>query len=128
MNRDEQNRDGTPDSEWSAKHLHPRNSIPKLFLMTDSFETGGSERQFVTLAQALNPTAFNVQLGCIQRRGAFLDGLGRVPKFPLGGSLYGLSSSWTRLRLAHYLRRNRIAVAHAFDRSEERRVGKECVP
>src|SRR5271155_1814349 len=115
MNRDEHKGDCSPDAEWSAKHLHPRDSIPKLFLMTDSFETGGSERQFVALAQSLNPTAFHVQPGCIRRRGAFLGDLGRVPEFPLGGSLFGLHSLWTRLRLAHHLRRNRVAVAHAFD-------------
>ncbi len=115
MNRDEHKGDCSPDAEWSAKHLHPRDSIPKLFLMTDSFETGGSERQFVALAQSLNPTAFHVQPGCIRRRGAFLDDFGRVPEFPLGGSLFGLNSLWTRLRLAHHLRRNRVAVAHAFD-------------
>jgi len=83
--------------------------------MTDSFETGGSERQFAVLARSLNPAAFRVHLGCIQRRGAFLDGLGHVPEFPLGGSLYSLKSFWTRLRLVQYLRRNNIAVAHAFD-------------
>ena len=110
MNRDEHNCDCSADSEWSAKHLHPRNSIPKLFLMTDSFKTGGSERQFVALAQSLNPAAFHIQLGCIQRHGAFLADLGRVPEFPLGGSLFGLHSLWTRLRLAHHLRRNRVAV------------------
>ena len=115
MNRDEHNCDCSADSEWSAKHLHPRNSIPKLFLMTDSFKTGGSERQFVALAQSLNPAAFHIQLGCIQRHGAFLADLGRVPEFPLGGSLFGLNSLWTRLRLAQYLHRNRITVAHAFD-------------
>src|SRR5271155_376957 len=115
MNRDEHKGDCSPDAEWSAKHLHPRDSIPKLFLMTDSFETGGSERQFVALAQSLNPTAFHVQPGCIRRRGAFLGDLGRVREFPLGGSLFGLHSLWTRLRLAHHLRRNRVAVAHAFD-------------
>jgi glycosyltransferase involved in cell wall biosynthesis len=115
MNRDEHNDDCSADSEWSAKHLRPRNSIPKLFLMTDSFETGGSERQFVALAQSLNPAAFHVHLGCIQRHGPLLADLDRVPEFPLGGSLFGLNSLWTRLRLAYYLRRNRVAVAHAFD-------------
>jgi len=93
----------------------PGGSIPGLFLMTDSFETGGSERQFAALARSLNPAAFRVQLGCVQRRGAFLDGLGHLPEFPLGGSLYGVKSLWTRLRLAQYLRRNTIAIAHAFD-------------
>jgi len=115
MTRDEHSGDYSADSQWRAKHLHPRNSISKLFLMTDSFETGGSERQFVALAQSLNPAAFHVQPGCIQRRGAFLADLGRVPEFPLGGSLFGLNSLWTRLRLAQYLHRNRITVAHAFD-------------
>lgn len=114
MNRDEHNPDRSPDSEQSAG-LYPNKSIPKLFLMTDSFDTGGSERQIVALAQSLNPTAFHVNLGCIQRRGALLDSFGRVPEFPLGGSLYGLNSVWTRLRLAQYLRRNRVAIAHAFD-------------
>jgi glycosyltransferase involved in cell wall biosynthesis len=115
MNRDEHSGDCSPDAERSAKHLHPRNSIPKLFLMTDSFETGGSERQFVALSKSLKPAAFHVQLGCIQRHGSLLADLGRVPEFPLGGSLYSLNSLWTRLRLAQYLRRNRVAIAHAFD-------------
>ena len=114
MNPDEHSGDCSPDSKWSP-NLHPRDSIPKLFLMTDSFETGGSERQFVALAQSLNQAAFDVKLGCIQRRGAFLGDLGRVPEFPVGGSLYGLNSLWTRLRLAQYLRRSRVAIAHAFD-------------
>jgi glycosyltransferase involved in cell wall biosynthesis len=115
MSLSQQNSNSRSDFELGGEETPTGRSIPGLFLMTDSFETGGSERQFATLAQALNPAAFRVHLGCIQRRGAFLDGLGRVPEFPLGGSLYGLKSLWTRLRLAQYLRRNRIAVAHAFD-------------
>jgi len=83
--------------------------------MTNSFEVGGSERQFAALAGSLNRAAFQVHLGCIQQRGAFLDGLGHVSEFPLGGSLYRLKSMWTRLRLAQYLRQNQVAVAHAFD-------------
>ncbi len=115
MTRDEHNGDSGSGSERAVGHLYPGSPIPKLFLMTDSFETGGSEHQFVALAQSLNPRSFNIHLGCIRRRGAFLDGLDRVPEFPLGGSLYGATSLWTRLRLAQYLRRNKIAVAHAFD-------------
>ncbi len=115
MTRSEHHSNLRSDIEPDVGEILARESIPGLFLMTDSFETGGSERQFTALARSLNRAAFRVHLGCIQRRGAFLDGLGRVPEFPLGGSLYGLKSLWTRLRLAQYLRRNRIAVAHAFD-------------
>ena len=89
--------------------------LPGVFLMTDSFNTGGSERQFAALAKALDPAALRLHLGCIQKQGASLDGLGNVSEFPLKGSLYRLQSMQTRFRLARYLRRNRIVVAHAFD-------------
>jgi glycosyltransferase involved in cell wall biosynthesis len=115
MNHGQGGGESKSELEHDAPESSVQGSIPELFLMTDSFETGGSERQFAALAQSLDPAAFRVHLGCIQRRGAFLDGLGRVQEFPLGGSLYGLKSMWARLRLAQYLRRNRIAVAHAFD-------------
>jgi glycosyltransferase involved in cell wall biosynthesis len=83
--------------------------------MINSFETGGSERQFAALARALDPGSFNLHLGCIRPGGALPDGLGEVPRFPLGGSLYGLQSLRARFRLARQLRRQEIGVAHSFD-------------
>ncbi len=92
-----------------------RPELPGVFLMTNSFETGGSERQFRVLAECLDRTRYRVQLGCIMPEGGFRQGLGEVPEFPLAGSLYNLQSWRTRLRLARYLRRHQIAIAHAFD-------------
>jgi glycosyltransferase involved in cell wall biosynthesis len=89
--------------------------VPGLFLMTDSLEAGGSERQFAALAGVLDRTAFRLHLGCIRRSGELGEGLGEIPQFRLGGSLYGFRSLATRCRLARHLRRHRIAVAHAFD-------------
>jgi glycosyltransferase involved in cell wall biosynthesis len=89
--------------------------LPGVFLMTDSFNTGGSERQFALLAKALDPASFRLQLGCIQKQGAFQEGLGEVREFPLQGSVYRWPSMRTRYRLAKYLRRNHTAIAHAFD-------------
>jgi glycosyltransferase involved in cell wall biosynthesis len=86
-----------------------------LFLMTNTFETGGSERQFAVLAQNLSPEQFHVHLGCIRRVGPFADAFGPVPEFRLGGSLFGWTSLRTRLRLGRHLRNNRVSVAHAFD-------------
>jgi glycosyltransferase involved in cell wall biosynthesis len=83
--------------------------------MVNSLETGGSERQFAALAQSLDPERFRRHLGCIQQKGAFLEGLGEIPQFRLGGSLYGLKSLRTRFRLARHLRQRDIAIAHAFD-------------
>jgi glycosyltransferase involved in cell wall biosynthesis len=86
-----------------------------LFLMTNTFETGGSERQFGVLAQNLSPEQFHVHLGCIRRVGPFADAFGPVPEFRLGGSLFGWKSLRTRFRLGRHLRNNRIRIAHAFD-------------
>jgi L-malate glycosyltransferase len=89
--------------------------IPGVFLMSNSLETGGSERQFSVLARSLDPSHFRVHLGCIMRQGPFLAGLGDVAEFPLGNSLYGVPSIRTRLNLAEHLKQHRIAIAHAFD-------------
>ncbi len=83
--------------------------------MTNSFETGGSERQFSVLAQNLAPEEFNVHLGCIQRTGPFANAFGDVPEFWLGRSLYGWQSWRTRWRLSRHLQEQHIQIAHAFD-------------
>ena len=86
-----------------------------LFLMVNTFETGGSERQFTVLAQNLAPPQFQTHLGCISRRGPLAQDFPGTPQFPLGGSLYGWQSLRTRLNLARHLRQHRVQVAHAFD-------------
>ena len=88
---------------------------PGVFLMTNSFETGGSERQFAALAQSLDPASFRVDIGCILTKGDFLEGLGDVTRFRVGGSLYGLQSMRSRFRLGRHLRSANISIAHAFD-------------
>ena len=98
------------------RSVDTKNSLhPGLFLMTNSFETGGTERQFVTLIRSLDPSAFRLHLGCIQTKGGFSEGLGRVPQFELGGSLYKFQSWKTRWRLSRHLQNHKIAIAHAFD-------------
>lgn len=86
-----------------------------LFLMINTFEVGGSERQFVQLAQALRAPAFRVDLGCVNRRGVLADQFGETPQFPLGGSLFGWKSLRARINLKRHLRTRGIQVAHAFD-------------
>jgi glycosyltransferase involved in cell wall biosynthesis len=87
----------------------------RLFLMINTFETGGSERQFTVLAQNLSAADFHTYLGCVSHRGPLAGQFSHVPQFPLGGSLYGWRSLCTRLQLARYLRQNQVEVAHAFD-------------
>ncbi len=83
--------------------------------MVNTFETGGSERQFTVLAQNLTPPQFQTHLGCVSRRGPLAHHFPDAPQFPLGGSLFGWQSLRTRLNLSRHLRQHRVQVAHAFD-------------
>jgi glycosyltransferase involved in cell wall biosynthesis len=107
------------DEEHSGKakpaRAEGRELLPGIFLMINSLETGGSERQFAALASALDRNKFRPYLGCIQQRGAFLGELGEIPEFRLGGSLYGMQSFRSRIRLARHLRKCDVNIAHAFD-------------
>jgi L-malate glycosyltransferase len=83
--------------------------------MTDSLRIGGSERQFALLARAFELGAFQLRLGCIQRTGGFLEGLGEIQEFNLGGSFLSWRAQRTRAALWRFLRHNHVAVAQSFD-------------
>jgi glycosyltransferase involved in cell wall biosynthesis len=83
--------------------------------MVNTFETGGSERQFTILAQNLKPPQFETHLGCVSRIGPLAQHFPDAQEFPLGGSLYKWQSLRTRLNLSRHLRHHHIEVAHAFD-------------
>lgn len=85
------------------------------FLMCNSFETGGIERQFNILGKSLRAQRKNVRLGCLNAKGAFLDGLGEVVAFPTGGSFFSRECLRSRFRLARYFREHSVLVAHSFD-------------
>src|SRR5215469_10722032 len=93
----------------------PSRERARLFFMINSFETGGSERQFALLTKSLDAERFSLDLGCIQTKGPLRDLFGEVPRFRLGGSVYGWKSWHSRWQLARHLRRNKIEIAHAFD-------------
>ena len=83
--------------------------------MTNTLETGGSERQFVTIANALDRDRFKLSLGCIKRVGPLVSEVDGLTEFSPGGSLFGVRSWPARLRLARFLQRRQIQVAHSFD-------------
>ena len=101
-----------PELENRTKAVIPR--IP-VFLMINSLETGGTERQFLTLSRAFEGSEFAVEQGCLKREGPFLGEVNGIAEFTPGGSLFGWHSQRTRFALGRHLRRNRTAVAHAFD-------------
>ncbi len=88
---------------------------PRIFWMVNNFETGGTERQFVTLAREFQESPFQLSLGCINRKGPLGRDVGGVSEFPLGGSFYSPQAVRSGLRLARHLRKQKIRLAHSFD-------------
>jgi glycosyltransferase involved in cell wall biosynthesis len=87
----------------------------RLFMMIDSLQTGGSERQFALMVGAFKRRPIDLDLGCLQRQGKFLQGLEEIVEYPTGGSFLTLRTQTSLLRLASFLRRTRIDVAHSYD-------------
>jgi L-malate glycosyltransferase len=107
------------DSHASTSATSPP-AVPKvffspIFLLVNSLETGGTERQFSELAKALRSRNMPVHLACLLNKGGFSEQLGEIAEFDLGGSLYGLQSLRARWRLCRHLHQLGVKVAHAFD-------------
>ena len=110
-------------SEWETEptyqaerfmHRHINNQL-RAFLMIESFNTGGTERQFAILANNLDKANVEVSIGCVRASGPFVQQVKDVSAFPIGGSLYKLKSWQTRYGLAKVLKKRRIEVAQSFD-------------
>lgn len=83
--------------------------------MTNTLEVGGSERQFTALVESISRERFNVHPACLRRIGGLAGRLVEIPEFPPGGSLLGLRARRAQWAMLLSMRRNNIAVAHAFD-------------
>jgi glycosyltransferase involved in cell wall biosynthesis len=88
---------------------------PALFMMINTLERGGTERQFVTMARALAESNFEVAVGCLACRGEFMENLPGIQEFPPRGKLFLPHSLYQRLLLASHLRRRGTVIAHSFD-------------
>ncbi len=86
-----------------------------VFLMNSDLATGGTERQFSAVAKALHNTSIDIHLGCMGRRGTFLDGIDEIAEFNVGGSFLSWQAQRSRRALAQHLRTLDVAVAHSFD-------------
>ncbi len=86
-----------------------------MFVLSNTLEIGGSERQFAALVEALDRERFAVFPACIQRKGPLVQRLGEIPEFPVGGSLFKVQSLRARRSMARYMRERQVEVAHAFD-------------
>jgi glycosyltransferase involved in cell wall biosynthesis len=89
----------------------------RLLNVLTSFQIGGTERQVVNLALGFDRSRFDLHLACLRNRGELLEELALLPVprpvFDIG-RLYGPRTLWQAIRLALYIRRNRIQIAHTY--------------
>lgn len=88
-----------------------------VFLMGNRFDVGGTEKQLVLLAKALDPNNFRVLLGCICRKGGLVESLStawETSEFRLGGGFVSRTAFTSARALARHLRINRVGIAHSF--------------
>jgi glycosyltransferase involved in cell wall biosynthesis len=90
----------------------------RLVQFTKSFHIGGTEVQVVELLRGL-PSSYRVQVALLQDAGPLLGSvhqLGFRPEvFPLNGSLARPNTALQVVRLAHWLRHERVELVHAHD-------------
>src|SRR2546427_11422186 len=83
-----------------------------------AFATGGTERQVVNLARAIDLSRFDLDFGCLRRWGELL---GEAPErgLPVAeyriNTLYSAPAMRQRLRLAWDLKRQRIKIVHPYN-------------
>jgi glycosyltransferase involved in cell wall biosynthesis len=89
----------------------------KLLKMLTNFHIGGTERQVVNLALGIDPARFDLHLACLRSAGALLGELKTLqvprPEFRIG-RFYNPVTIWQGMRLAQYIRKNRIQIVHSY--------------
>jgi glycosyltransferase involved in cell wall biosynthesis len=94
-----------------------RMSRLKVLKFLNHFFIGGTERQFVHVANGLDPSRFEVEIGCLKRDGPLLRILRPempVHLYPSKGSFYNRHSLRSQFRLAKDIRSRRVDIVHAY--------------
>jgi glycosyltransferase involved in cell wall biosynthesis len=89
----------------------------KVLKFLNHFYIGGTERQFVHVANGLDPSKFDVEIGCLKRDGPLLRSLREempVHLYPVRTSFYHVQSILSQLRLAQDIRKRRIDIVHTY--------------
>jgi glycosyltransferase involved in cell wall biosynthesis len=85
--------------------------------MGNRLDVGGTEKQLLLLAQALDPDNFRVLLGCICKEGGLVGAVSadwETAEFRMGGSFVSRTAFTSALALARHMRSNRTGIAHSF--------------
>jgi glycosyltransferase involved in cell wall biosynthesis len=89
----------------------------RILKFLNHFFIGGTERQFLHVANGLDRSRFIVEIACFRREGPLLGGLNPdmpVHTYPVYGSFYNRRSILSQLRLIKDARRRKFDIVHAY--------------
>jgi glycosyltransferase involved in cell wall biosynthesis len=89
----------------------------RLLKFLNHFDVGGTERQFIHVANGLDRSKFDVEVACFRRAGALLETLRPempVRRYAVESSFYHLRSVLSQLHLANDVRQAKIDVVHTY--------------
>ncbi len=89
----------------------------KVLKFLNHFYIGGTERQFVHVANGLDPSRFDVEIGCLRRAGPLLQSLrSEIPvhQYMVKGGFYRRASILNQLRLVRDIRIRHLDIMHAY--------------
>jgi glycosyltransferase involved in cell wall biosynthesis len=89
----------------------------RILKFLNHFFIGGTERQFIHIANGLDRSRFAVEIACLQREGPLLDSLHHelpLHTYPVKGSLYSWPSIRSRFRLIKDVRKLKFDIVHTY--------------
>ena len=93
-----------------------RNRI-RILKFLNHFNIGGTERQFIHIANGLNPFKFDVEVACFRTEGPLLHSLRPempVLIYPVHKSFHHFRSILSQFRLAKDIRKRKIDIVHTY--------------
>jgi len=100
-----------------AAHVTESTENIRVLKFLNNFLIGGTERQFVHVANGLDRSRFSVDIACFERAGPLLQAVKPdtpVHHYPVRGSFYNWSSIASQFRLLSHLRRRQYDLVHTY--------------
>jgi glycosyltransferase involved in cell wall biosynthesis len=97
----------------------PSTHRTRILHVVDSLDVGGTETQMVQLAQRLDPCRYDVTVATLRAGGPLTEALQkagiRILEFPKRRTMLSFQAAGQLIRMAWFIRRQKIDVVHAHD-------------
>jgi len=102
----------------SLPDVRENQSPIRLLKTVTNFASGGTEGQVHNIARFIDRDRFDLRFSCLNKKGVFLSEVEQwgipVAEYPIR-SFFNPSTGWQQLRLARYMRSEKIQISHSYN-------------